>query len=133
LAIVAFILVLMFLLFPTGKLPSRRWRLVAAAGIAATMLTTIGLVLGPRLVEIPAPGGVSATFSNPFGTPRLPSVLIGTLNGLSAVFVPFLAVSFVSLAVRYRTGSWLLRQQIKWLVLTAGAFLASMLLTLLST
>ena len=49
------------------------------------------------------------------------------------MFVPFLAASFVSLAVRYRTGSWLLRQQVKWLVLTAGAFLASMLLALLST
>ena len=49
------------------------------------------------------------------------------------MFVPFLAASFVSLAVRYRTGSWLLRQQLKWLVLTAGAFLASMLLALLST
>ena len=56
-AIVVFILVFMFLLFPTGKLPSRRWRPVAAASIAATALTTIGLILGPRLVAVPAPGG----------------------------------------------------------------------------
>ena len=132
-ASVAFILVLMLLLFPTGTLPSRRWQPVAAAGIAATALATIGLILGPRLVEIPAPGGVSTTFANPFGTPRLTPGLIGTLNGLLAVSIPFLAASFVSLAVRYRTGSWLLRQQIKWLVLTAGAFLASMLLLLFST
>jgi hypothetical protein len=132
-ASVAFILVLMLLLFPTGTLPSRRWRPVAAAGIAATALATIGLILGPRLVEIPAPGGVSVTFANPFGTPRLTPGLIGTLNGLLAVSIPFLAASFVSLAVRYRTGSWLLRQQIKWLVLTAAAFLASMLLLLVST
>ena len=131
-ASVAFILVLMLLLFPAGTLPSRRWRPVAAAGIAATALATIGLILGPRLVEIPAPGGVSVTFANPFGTPRLTPGLIGTLNGLLAVSIPFLAASFVSLAVRYRTGSWLLRQQIKWLVLTAGAFLASMLLLLFS-
>jgi hypothetical protein len=131
-AIVVFIIVLMFLLFPTGTLPSRRWRPVAAAAISATMLTTIGLMLRPRLVEIPVPGGVSAAFANPFGIPRLPSVLIGTLNGLVAVSVPFLALSFVSLAVRYRTGSWLLRQQVKWLVLVAGAFLAAMLLLSLS-
>ena len=132
-ASVAFILVLMLLLFPAGTLPSRRWRPLAAAGIAATALATIGLILGPRLVEIPAPGGVSVTFANPFGTPRLTPGLIGTLNGLLAVSIPFLAASFVSLAVRYRTGSWLLRQQIKWLVLTAAAFLASMLLLLFST
>ena len=132
-ASVAFILVLMLLLFPAGTLPSRRWRPVAAAGIAATALATIGLILGPRLVKIPAPGGVSVTFANPLGTPRLTPGLIGTLNGLLAVSIPFLAASCVSLAVRYRTGSWLLRQQIKWLVLTAGAFLASMLLLLFST
>ena len=42
-------------------------------------------------------------------------MLIGTLNGLTVAFVPFLTASFVSLVVRYRTGSWLLRQQIKHL------------------
>ena len=124
---VAFLIALTFLLFPTGKLPSRRWRPVVAAGIAATALSTVGLVLGPRLVQIPVPGGVSATFANPFGTPRQLPVLIGTLNGLVVVFIPFLAASFASLAVRYRTGTWLLRQQIKWLVLVAGAFVTSML------
>jgi hypothetical protein len=73
------------------------------------------------------------TFANPFGTPRQLPVLIGTLNGLSVALVPFLGASFVSLAVRYRTGSWLLRQQVKWLVLMAGAFLASMLGAVLFT
>ena len=130
---VAFVIAFAFLLFPTGTLPSRRWRPVAAAGIVLTALSTVGLVLGPRLVQIPAPGGSSLTFANPFGTPRQLPVLIGTLNGLSVALVPFLAASFVSLAVRYRTGSWLLRQQVKWLVLMAGAFLASMLGAVLFT
>ena len=128
-----FIIVLTFLLFPTGTLASRRWRPVVALGIAAAALGTAGLVLGPRLVEIPVPGGVSAIFANPLGTSRPLPVLIGTLNGLSVAFVPFLAASFVSLAVRYRTGSWLLRQQVKWLVLAAGAFLASQLGAVLCT
>jgi hypothetical protein len=131
--LVAFPLAAMIALFPTGTLPSRRWRLAAAAGLAVAALGIIGLILRPRLVQIPAPGGVSATFANPFGTPGLPPVLIGTLDGLAAVFVVFLAASFMALAVRYRTGSWLLRQQIKWLILTVAAFLASMLLLLLST
>jgi hypothetical protein len=52
----------------------------------------------------------------------LPVVLVGTLNGLSTVFVAFLAVAFVSLAVRYRTGGPLLRQQVKWLALAAVTF-----------
>ena len=132
-ALVAFTLAAMLVLFPTGTLPSRRWRPATAAGIAAAALGITGLILRPRLVQIPAPGGVSATFANPFGTPGLPPVLIGALDALAAVFVVFLAASFIALAVRYRTGSWLLRQQIKWLILTVAAFLASMLLLLLST
>jgi hypothetical protein len=122
----AFIVVFMFLLFPIGKLPSRRWRPVAAAGFLLTGLSTIGLVLRPRLVELPAPGGISLAFRNPLGDAHLPPVLrvvlIGTLNGLAAAVVPFLAVAFVSLAVRYRTGGRLLRQQVKWLALAAVAF-----------
>jgi hypothetical protein len=131
--LVAFTLAAMVALFPTGTLPSRRWRPATAAGIAVAALGITGLILRPRQVQIPAPGGVSATFANPFGTPGLPPVLIGTLDALAAVFVVFLAASFIALAVRYRTGSWLLRQQIKWLILTVAAFLASMLLLLLST
>ena len=53
-----FIIVLTFLLFPTGTLPARRWRAVVALGVAATALSTAGLVLRPRLVEIPVPGAV---------------------------------------------------------------------------
>jgi hypothetical protein len=133
---IVFVIAFMFFLFPTGKLPSRRWRPVAAAGLLLAGLTTVGLVLRPRLVHVPAPGGASASFANPFGTahqpPVLRTVLIGTLNGLTVAFVAFLAVVFVSLAVRYRTGSRLLRQQIKWLALAAGGVLASLLAALLS-
>ena len=56
-----FAIAFMFLLFPTGTLPTRRWRPVAAAGLALAALTTAGLVVRPRLVDLPAPGGVSLT------------------------------------------------------------------------
>jgi len=130
---VVFILVFMFLLFPTGKLPSRRWRPLAAAGLLLTGLTTIGLVVQPRRVQLPGPGGISLFFDNPLGVAHLPPVLrvIGTLNGLSVVFVAFLAAAFVSLAVRYRAGGRLLRQQIKWLALVAVGFVICQLIALL--
>jgi signal transduction histidine kinase len=125
----------MFLLFPTGRLPSRRWLPVAAAGFLLTGLTTAGLVVHPRLVELPAPGGVSVTFPNPLGVdnlgPVLRTVLVGTLNGFSLAFVAFLAATFVSLAARYRAGGRLLRQQIKWLALTAMCFVVGLLIALL--
>jgi signal transduction histidine kinase len=130
-----FTIAFMFLLFPTGTLPSRRWRPVAAAGFLLAGLTTAGLVVHPRLVRLPAPGGVSLSFPNPLAVhdlgPVLHTVLIGTLNGLSAVSVAFLAVTFVSLAVRYRAGDRLLRQQHKWLALTAAGFGAGLFIGLL--
>jgi signal transduction histidine kinase len=118
-----FTIAFMFLLFPSGKLPSRRWRPLAAAGLALAGLTLSGLVVRPRLVQIPAPGGTSLTFQNPLGVtglwPVLRVVLVGTISGMTVVFVVFLAASIVSLVVRYRTGDPLLRQQVKWLAMTA--------------
>ena len=132
---VVFTVAFMFLLFPTGTLPSRRWRPVAGVGLALAVLTTAGLVVHPRLVALIAPGGASLSYPNPLAAgdpgPVLRTVLPGTLNGLSAVYVPFLAATFVSLAVRYRTGGRLLRQQVKWLALTAVAFVACQLTALL--
>jgi len=132
---VVFTVAFMFLLFPAGMLPSRRWRPVAAAGLALAALTTIGLVVHPRLVALPAPGGASLSFPNPLAVsdlgPVLGTVLVGTVNGLSAVFLPFLAAAFVSLAVRYRAGGRRLRLQIKWLALTAVGFLVCLLIALL--
>ena len=132
---VVFTVAFMFLLFPSGTLPSRRWRPVAAAGLTLAALTTAGLVVHPRQVALIAPGGASLSFPNPLATgdpgPILRTVLVGTLNGLSAVFLPFLAAAFVSLAIRYRTGGRLLRQQIKWLALTAVGFAICMLIALL--
>jgi signal transduction histidine kinase len=132
---VVFTIAFMFLLFPTGTLPSRRWRPVAAAGLVLAVLTTAGLVVHPRLVTLLAPGGASLSYPNPLAVehlgPVLRTALVGTLNGLSAVFVPFLAATFVSLAVRYRAGDRLLRQQVKWLALTAVTFVVGQLIAVL--
>jgi signal transduction histidine kinase len=132
---VVFLIAFMFLLFPTGTLPSRRWRLVAAAGLLLVSLTTAGLVVHPRAVTLPAPGGVSVSFPNPLAVPDLGpvlrTVLVGTLNGLSAIMVGFLAVTFVLLGVRYRAGDRLLRQQVKWLALIAVGFAGGLFIALL--
>ncbi len=54
-----------FLLFPDGRLPSRRWRPVGWFGIAATGLALAGFAVHPRMVALPAPGGVSAVVPEP--------------------------------------------------------------------
>jgi signal transduction histidine kinase len=115
----------MLMLFPTGTLPSPRWRPVAALGLLATVLTMVGFVVHPRMVALPAPGDTSLTFANPLGVrslgPLLSHLLIGTLNGLSVLATVLLTVAFVSLVVRYRSSGREVRQQIKWIALTAAA------------
>jgi signal transduction histidine kinase len=115
----------MLLLFPSGTLPSPRWRPFAGLGLLATALTMVGFVVRPRLMALPAPGGVSLMLENPLGIrslgPVLSHLLIGTLNGLSVLVTVILAAAFVSLAVRYRSGGREVRQQIKWIALAAVA------------
>ena len=113
----------MLLLFPSGTLPSPRWRPWAGLGLLATALTMVGFVVRPRLVALPTPGGGSLMLENPLGVrslgPVLSTVLIGTLNGLAVLATVILAAAFVSLAVRYRSGGREVRQQIKWIALAA--------------
>ena len=61
----------MLVLFPTGRLPSPRWRPVAGLGLLATALAMIGFVVHPRLVALPAPGDASLMFENPLGVRSL--------------------------------------------------------------
>ena len=126
----------MFLLFPSGRLPSPRWRPVGALCVLLIALTMIGFLIHPKTVALPAPGGISLTFQNPLGVHSLPgilaSVLIGTINDLWAVFIALLVVSIAGLTIRYRSGSRELRQQIKWIAFTAAVAIACSIIVLAS-
>ena len=115
----------MLMLFPSGTLPSPRWRPWAGLGLLATALTMVGFVVRPRLMALPAPDGASLMLENPLGIrslgPVLSTVLIGTLGGLSVLGIVLLAAAFVSLVIRYRSGAREVRQQIKWIALAAVA------------
>jgi signal transduction histidine kinase len=115
----------MLLVFPSGRLPSPRWRPFVWLGLLTTALAMIGFVVHPRLVVLPAPGGESLAFPNPLGIrslgPVLSTALIGTLNSLGVLDTVLLAVAFASLVIRYRSGGLEVRQQIKWIMLAAVA------------
>ncbi len=102
------------LLFPTGHLPTPRWRPMVPIGAAG--------LLGGLAPAAFSPGPLSEVTSvtNPVGIPGAGPILelINTLSGILAPAV-FVAV-IVSLVLRYRHGSQTERDQIKWFLYPAG-------------
>src|SRR5918995_5510226 len=100
------------LLFPDGRLASRRWRLLAWLSGAVIVLVSVtqGLVPGP----LPELGGVR----NPFGLEGQPWVADAT-NAILVLFLLCILASAVSLTLRYRRSRGEVRQQIKWIAFAA--------------
>jgi signal transduction histidine kinase len=128
-------IVFMLLLFPSGTLPSPRWRPFGALVLLATALAMAGFVVHPRLIALPAPGGESLMVANPLGIqslgPVLSTVLVGTLDSWGVVTTALLAAATVSLAVRYRSGGREVRKQIKWIMVAAMVLTVGQLAALL--
>ena len=124
--LVAMDLAALFLVFPSGRLPSPRWRPAALVGLALTGLSAASFVVSTRQVALPAPGGISLVYPNPLAVRSLqPVTWLGTRNGLALLFPVLLACALVSLALRYRRGDQRLRQQMKWLGLAIAGVLAT--------
>jgi signal transduction histidine kinase len=114
-----------FLVFPSGRLPSPRWRPAVTAGLVLTGLSLASFVVSTRQVALPAPGGISLTYLNPLAVEALrPFARLGTLGGLAVLILLLLGSAVVSLALRYRRGDQRLRQQMKWLGLAFAGVLA---------
>jgi signal transduction histidine kinase len=115
-----------FLVFPSGRLPSPRWRPAALAGLVLTSLSAASFVVSTRTVALPAPGGISLVYPNPLAVRSLqPVTWLGTLNGLAVLLLLLLGSAVLSLALRHRRGDQRLRQQMKWLGLVFAGVLAT--------
>jgi hypothetical protein len=119
------------LLYPTGRLPSARWRPAAIVSIGALTAYTVVAAFGPF-----APGTYPPGVDNPLvvgGRLRDLLALLGNVLGL--VLFLLLTLGFASLVIRYRRASGIERQQLKWFVfvgsiatmalVVAGLFLGS--------
>jgi hypothetical protein len=108
-------LALLFLLFPNGRLPSRRWRPVLwSVIVGSAMFCLAGAVdPGPLLTQksIVNPVGIRGALGAVFG-------LLGTI-GLVILLVASLG-SAASLIFRLRRGSAQERQQLKWVAYPAA-------------
>jgi hypothetical protein len=110
---VGLLVIYLVLLFPDGRLPSRRWRPLAWLSGAVIVLESVagGLTPGP----MPDLGGVR----NPFGLEGAPWVA-SAKNAILVLFLLCILASVVSLILRYRRSRGEVRQQIKWIAFAAS-------------
>ncbi len=107
---------IVLLLFPTGRLPSPRWRwLLAAIGTLAAIAVA---------AELASPGPVTDYLVarppiNPLAVPSLAPVVRPVARNGFLAFALLLLVAASSLALRYRHGSSDERLQLKWFALAS--------------
>jgi hypothetical protein len=106
-------LMFLLLLYPTGRLISWRWRLVAWAVAAWGVLGVAAMALNPELA--------GAEVWNPIGLPEVAREFIAKAIrvGLGSLFV-LLLLSLSSLVMRFYRARGVQRQQLKWLVYAAS-------------
>jgi hypothetical protein len=103
----------LLLLFPDGKLPSKRWRPLAWLSGVVIVLFSVAEGLAPGPLE--NQGGVQ----NPFGLEDLPWLSIA--GYVVAPLLPLcILASAVSLVLRYRRSRGEVRLQIKWVAFVAS-------------
>jgi hypothetical protein len=101
------------LLFPDGRLPSRRWRPLAWLSGVVIFLLSVGVMLAPgRLDNL-------AGVRDPFGIDGA-EWLTATAYALLPMLPLCMLVSALSLVLRYRRSGGEERQQIKWIAFAAS-------------
>jgi hypothetical protein len=112
-------LVLVFtpLLFPTGRLLSPRWRLVAWPAAAGTAAIAGLAALQPTL-ELGRPGHLVANPIGLAGVENPEHTRVGTV--LLGLLVVLVLAAFASMVVRFRHSRGDERQQLKWITFAAA-------------
>jgi hypothetical protein len=104
-----------FLLFPDGRLPAPRWRLVAWLDGLLLAMSTVALAVRP------GPLAVLPSVANPFALSGPAGQLADGLLGLVALLLPVaVAASVAALIVRLRRARGVQRQQLKWFASAAA-------------
>ena len=110
---------LLFLLFPAGRLPSRRWRPLVWLIGAVTLAYVLATALNPGpLYYLP---GVD----NPLGVEGADAVLGAIVDGAGTVAIVTILAAVASLVARFRRSRGQERQQLKWLVYAAALLFLS--------
>jgi hypothetical protein len=107
--------VYLILLFPDGKLPSRRWRPLAWLSGVVMVLASVGITFAPGPLE-GHPG-----VRNPLGLEALGHPWVATAAFIVLLLLPLcMLASALSLVLRYRRSRGEEREQIKWIAFAAS-------------
>jgi hypothetical protein len=106
------VLIAAALIFPNGRLISRRWRWAMGGAVASGLLLAFVTAADPRgLAPYPA-------IPNPTALPYAWSSAIQTVQLVAlGVVIPSIAAAAASVGVRYRRGDEVVRAQLRWIVL----------------
>lgn len=117
------------LLFPTGHLPSPRWRWLAwTAGTAMGAMAIGGIIQRDICVTYDVTGNCAEAVPNPWGVSWLPSVEEGVFGAVMlGVLTVCMVGALVSVVVRYRRAHGVERVQLRWVVFAMGLFIVYML------
>jgi signal transduction histidine kinase len=117
-------LILVLLLFPTGSVPSPRWRFLPWAIVALSALGLVGSILHTGELDI----GEGIHVENPTGVASLSS-LAGAMAWIAGLGLIVAAVASVgALVLRFRRAHGDERQQIRWLAYVAAVGLVFFIL-----
>jgi hypothetical protein len=103
--------VFLVLLFPDGRLPSRRWWPLGVAGVLVAVVPAIVLAVGTwplRGPELLAPAGEE------------PELVVAIFWPTFGAAMALAAISVVALVLRYRRAGTVQRQQVKWFAYSAA-------------
>jgi hypothetical protein len=107
--------IFLLLLFPSGRPPSPRWRIVGYAGALGILLLVVGIAF--------VPGSFEGHGVNPLGVRGAASFLHSVEDIGGTLTIAAVAGAAASLIVRFRRSKGVERQQLKWLAY-AGAVVA---------
>lgn len=118
------LMALLPLLVPDGRLPSRRWRPIAALLAAVVTMSVISLMIRPGPM-------IATNMRNPFGVAGAAGIA-DAMRAVVGVAMPMLSLlALASIFIRFRGSRGIERQQIKWLAYGAAAMLGFLALLVL--
>jgi signal transduction histidine kinase len=119
------VLFFLLLLFPDGRLPSRRWRPVVWLILGSAALVLVATFLGEQRFS---GSSESDALVNPWYVPAVDRT-IGWVVDAGWTFVLLFGLSLAAIVMRFRRSRGVERQQIKWFAAAAAATFGSLVLS----